>query len=134
MHPRSGGVGTPRGEGFELRTDAWGAVRAEKGLLITTYRTTGPHLEADPLASQLEASLELAKALSADPASTWVPAKLEANEALKHLKEAAQARQKQGEPGSAGLPGATPGPRQPRRHPQRHPRQPHPQRRASTST
>ncbi|MED5645329.1 type VI secretion system Vgr family protein, partial [Enterobacter bugandensis] len=25
----------PRGEGFELRTDAWGAIRAQKGIFIS---------------------------------------------------------------------------------------------------
>ncbi|WP_454722741.1 MULTISPECIES: type VI secretion system Vgr family protein [Cupriavidus] len=34
-HPRPGG-GAPRGEGFELRTDKHGAVRAASGLLLTT--------------------------------------------------------------------------------------------------
>ena len=29
--------GRPRGEGFELRTDQWGAVRAGQGLLISTF-------------------------------------------------------------------------------------------------
>ncbi|AOZ09950.1 type VI secretion system Vgr family protein [Cupriavidus malaysiensis] len=32
-----------RGEGFELRTDAWGAVRAESGLLISTCKRAGGH-------------------------------------------------------------------------------------------
>jgi type VI secretion system secreted protein VgrG len=95
VHPRSGGVGTPRGEGFELRTDAWGVVRAEKGLLLTTYRTSGPQLEADPFAGQLESSLELANALS-ETGEPLGADKLEANGALKNLKEAAQAKQKQG--------------------------------------
>lgn len=37
-HPRGmDGSGTPRGEGFELRTDASGALRAARGLLITAY-------------------------------------------------------------------------------------------------
>jgi type VI secretion system secreted protein VgrG len=30
-----------RGEGFELRTDAWGAVRAANGLLLSTYPRSG---------------------------------------------------------------------------------------------
>ncbi|MGU0746662.1 type VI secretion system Vgr family protein, partial [Pseudomonas aeruginosa] len=34
-HPRPEG-GKPRGEGFELRTDEHGAVRAAKGLLLST--------------------------------------------------------------------------------------------------
>ncbi|WP_415842011.1 type VI secretion system Vgr family protein, partial [Paracidovorax anthurii] len=31
------GSGSQRGYGFELRTDLWGSIRADKGLLITTY-------------------------------------------------------------------------------------------------
>ncbi|AVS67484.1 type VI secretion system tip protein VgrG [Paracidovorax avenae] len=31
------GTGSQRGYGFELRTDLWGSIRADKGLLITTY-------------------------------------------------------------------------------------------------
>lgn len=98
VHPRSVGSGTPRGEGFELRTDAWGAVRAEKGLLLTTFRTTGPHLEADPLAGQMESSLELATALS-ETGEPLGAEKLEANDALKTLKECAQKKKAQGASG-----------------------------------
>jgi type VI secretion system secreted protein VgrG len=36
IHPRSEGHGTPRGEGFELRTDNAGAIRAAQGFLLTT--------------------------------------------------------------------------------------------------
>jgi type VI secretion system secreted protein VgrG len=35
------GCSTPRGEGFELATDAWGVARANKGLLITTEPRVG---------------------------------------------------------------------------------------------
>ncbi len=35
-HPRTEGRGQARREGFELRTDGWGAMRAANGLLITT--------------------------------------------------------------------------------------------------
>jgi type VI secretion system secreted protein VgrG len=36
IHPRTDGKGEPRGEGFELRTDESGALRAAKGLLLST--------------------------------------------------------------------------------------------------
>ena len=36
IHPRTEGKGEPRGEGFELRTDESGALRAAKGLLLST--------------------------------------------------------------------------------------------------
>ncbi|HGP1232906.1 TPA: type VI secretion system Vgr family protein, partial [Pseudomonas aeruginosa] len=46
-HPRPEG-GKPRGEGFELRTDEHGAVRAAKGLLLSTeeqLRAGAGHLD-----------------------------------------------------------------------------------------
>lgn len=36
-HPRSTEEGKPRGEGFELRTDQFGALRAGQGLLLSTH-------------------------------------------------------------------------------------------------
>jgi type VI secretion system secreted protein VgrG len=37
IHQSDNFRGSFRGEGFELRTDAWGALRAPQGLLLTTY-------------------------------------------------------------------------------------------------
>lgn len=37
-HPKDKAESDGRGEGFELRTDQWGAVRAGDGLLISTYK------------------------------------------------------------------------------------------------
>ncbi|MFX5226023.1 type VI secretion system Vgr family protein, partial [Acinetobacter baumannii] len=48
-HPKEQATSQGRGEGFELRTDAWGAVRAGKGMLISTYaqeQAIADHLEA----------------------------------------------------------------------------------------
>ncbi|NOJ68485.1 DUF2345 domain-containing protein, partial [Acinetobacter indicus] len=56
-----------RGEGFELRTDQWGAVRAGEGLLISTHpqaQAEGNHLDASEAKSQLESSLNNSTALS----------------------------------------------------------------------
>lgn len=55
-----------RGEGFELRTDAHGAVRTGKGLLISTdgrANAVGGHLSRDELIGCLERALALAKEL-----------------------------------------------------------------------
>lgn len=65
-HPRDAGAAAPRGEGFELRTDAWGALRADKGLLISTdgrSAATGGALSREELVVCLEAALNLAKSL-----------------------------------------------------------------------
>ncbi|CUJ52099.1 Uncharacterized protein conserved in bacteria [Achromobacter kerstersii] len=64
-HPRPAG-GEPRGEGFELRTDAHGALRAAKGLLLTTeaqLRAKGGQLDRSEIAGVLQAALELARSL-----------------------------------------------------------------------
>lgn len=64
-HPRPDG-GQPRGEGFELRTDQHGAVRAGQGLLLTTEPqpdAQGGQLNRDDIIRQLEAALELARKL-----------------------------------------------------------------------
>ncbi|MBC7376361.1 MAG: type VI secretion system tip protein VgrG [Burkholderiaceae bacterium] len=55
-----------RGEGFELRTDGWGAVRSEKGLLLSTDGRTqavGGMLSRDELVRCLEQALFIAKDL-----------------------------------------------------------------------
>jgi type VI secretion system secreted protein VgrG len=59
--------GALRGEGFELRTDEWGAIRAGKGLLLTADGqpgATGKMLEMDEAIAQLENALSLARSLS----------------------------------------------------------------------
>ncbi|MGO4401927.1 DUF2345 domain-containing protein, partial [Achromobacter sp. PAB15] len=64
-HPRPAG-GEPRGEGFELRTDAHGALRAAQGLLLTTeaqLRSKGGQLDRSEIVGVLEAALELARNL-----------------------------------------------------------------------
>ncbi|WP_407538370.1 DUF2345 domain-containing protein [Acinetobacter baumannii] len=66
-HPKDKAESEGRGEGFELRTDQWGAVRAGKGLLITTHKqdqAQGNHLDAVEAKQQIEGGLNNAKALS----------------------------------------------------------------------
>lgn len=63
--PRPDG-GAPRGEGFELRTDEHGALRAAKGLLLSTeeqLNANGGQLNRDVAIQVLEAALQLAKGL-----------------------------------------------------------------------
>ncbi|WP_293935753.1 DUF2345 domain-containing protein, partial [Iodobacter sp.] len=65
IHPRTDGKGEPRGEGFELRSDKQGAIRAS-GLLISTETkggASGTQLDRTPAQSQLESALETAKNL-----------------------------------------------------------------------
>ncbi|WP_432721210.1 type VI secretion system tip protein TssI/VgrG [Jeongeupia wiesaeckerbachi] len=66
IQPRSDGKGTPRGEGFELRTDQHGALRAANGLLITAEAANGAggnQLDRSQAQSQLDAAFELASSL-----------------------------------------------------------------------
>ncbi|MDW5419266.1 DUF2345 domain-containing protein, partial [Iodobacter sp. CM08] len=65
IHPRTDGKGEPRGEGFELRTDNQGAIRAN-GLLISTEAksgASGKQLDRSPAQSQLESAFSLAQSL-----------------------------------------------------------------------
>ncbi|MEN4919131.1 type VI secretion system tip protein TssI/VgrG [Achromobacter spanius] len=64
-HPRPNG-GAPRGEGFELRTDLHGALRAAQGLLLTTEtqaNAQGGQLDRTAIVAVLEAALHLARSL-----------------------------------------------------------------------
>ncbi|MDP9519353.1 DUF2345 domain-containing protein, partial [Pseudomonas protegens] len=64
-HPRPEG-GAPRGEGFELRTDERGALRAARGLLLSTeaqLQAKAGQLQRGVAIQVLEAALQLAKGL-----------------------------------------------------------------------
>ena len=66
-YPKETDTSEGRGEGFELRTDQWGAVRAGQGLLLSTYAqdsASGNHLDVSAGKNQLESSLNNSKALS----------------------------------------------------------------------
>ncbi|KIA78976.1 Vgr, partial [Chromobacterium piscinae] len=66
-HPRSNGKAQPRGEGFELRTDQHGAIRAAHGLLLSTEAQNGAggkQLAREHAQSQLDAALSLSQALA----------------------------------------------------------------------
>ncbi len=91
-HPKAQAESEDRGEGFELRTDQWGAVRAGEGLLITTHsqeQAEGDHLEAQSAKQQLEGNQSNAKALS-EVAKNQQTDELEALEQLKSFAEEIQ--------------------------------------------
>jgi uncharacterized protein (DUF2345 family) len=65
-HPRTNGTGEARGEGAEVRTDAAAALRAAKGILLTTYarkQAAGHQLDRDELDQLLGECTELFKSL-----------------------------------------------------------------------
>jgi type VI secretion system secreted protein VgrG len=84
-----------RGEGFELRTDGWGAIRAGSGLFISADQQTKAHgqqLDMDAAIDQLETALSLARTMAqaarsagAIPADTSRQTQL--NDALTNLTE-----------------------------------------------
>nr|WP_235993683.1 type VI secretion system Vgr family protein [Paraburkholderia solitsugae] len=64
--PRTDGAGEARGEGAEVRTDAAAALRAAKGILLTTYarnKAVGNHLDRDELTQLLGECTDLFKSL-----------------------------------------------------------------------
>jgi type VI secretion system secreted protein VgrG len=88
-HPKDKAESEDRGEGFELRTDQWGAVRAGQGLLVSTYKqdqAKGEHLDAEIAKKQLEGSHTNSKALS-DIAKNQKTDEIESVEQLKEFAE-----------------------------------------------
>jgi type VI secretion system VgrG family protein len=63
IHQADNHRGSFRGVGFELRTDAWGAVRAKSGLLISTYATDpgAPAGDNAPVQALVQQMLQLAQ-------------------------------------------------------------------------
>ena len=65
--PRQQGKSEPRGEGFELATDAAGAIRAAKGLLISSdgrLKASGKQLSREELVACLQEARELTQTLA----------------------------------------------------------------------
>ncbi|MCP1446063.1 type VI secretion system secreted protein VgrG [Pseudomonas sp. GGS8] len=75
-----------RGEGFELRTDGWGAIRAGKGLFISAdeqAKATGEQLDMTAAIEQLESALSLARSLAQGARSAQVnPSDTESQQGL----------------------------------------------------
>ncbi|MHA3892493.1 type VI secretion system Vgr family protein [Acinetobacter sp. GXMZU3951] len=93
-HPKDHAESEDRGEGFELRTDQWGAVRAGEGLLISTHaqaQAEGEHLDAQPAKQQLENNQSNAKALS-EVAKNQQTDEIESIDQLKEFADQIQAQ------------------------------------------
>ena len=91
-HPKDKAESEDRGEGFELRTDQWGAVRAGEGLLISTHKqeqAQGEHLDAQSAKQQLEGNQNNAKALS-EVAKNQQTDEIESLDQLKEFAEQIQ--------------------------------------------
>ncbi|OLH54476.1 type VI secretion system Vgr family protein, partial [Xanthomonas oryzae] len=82
IHQADNYRGSFRGEGFELRTDAWGAVRASSGLWLSSYgRSGGPAGEATQPSALLSQLQTLGKTFS-QAAGTHQTVKLAAHEGV----------------------------------------------------
>ncbi|MCU4337278.1 type VI secretion system Vgr family protein [Acinetobacter dispersus] len=91
-HPKDKAESEDRGEGFELRTDQWGAVRAGEGLLVSTHKqdqAQGEHLDAQPAKQQLEGNQNNAKSLS-EVAKNQQTDEIESLDQLKEFAEQIQ--------------------------------------------
>ncbi|MEB6666474.1 type VI secretion system tip protein VgrG [Acinetobacter vivianii] len=91
-HPKATAESEDRGEGFELRTDQWGAVRAGEGLLVSTHKqdqAKGEHLDAQPAKQQLEGNQSNTKALN-EVAKNQQTDEIESLDQLKEFAEQIQ--------------------------------------------
>ncbi|QHH92338.1 type VI secretion system tip protein VgrG [Acinetobacter gyllenbergii] len=91
-HPKATAESEDRGEGFELRTDQWGAVRAGEGLLVSTHKqdqAQGQHQDAQVAKQQLEGNQNNAKALS-EVAKNQQTDEIESLDQLKEFAEQIQ--------------------------------------------
>ncbi|MBN6151539.1 type VI secretion system tip protein VgrG [Xanthomonas sp. AmX2] len=87
IHQADNYRGSFRGEGFELRTDAWGALRATSGLWLSSYgRTQGPAGEAAQPSALLTQLQTLGKTFS-QAAGTHQTVKLAAHEGAKQANQ-----------------------------------------------
>ncbi|GAA0843572.1 type VI secretion system Vgr family protein [Cupriavidus pauculus] len=86
-----------RGEGFELRTSGWGALRAGRGMLLTAHDQPdagGQQLDMQQTIAQLESALAIAKSLAesaatANAAPADTDAQKQVNEEFGGLKKPA---------------------------------------------
>jgi type VI secretion system secreted protein VgrG len=84
-----------RGEGFELRSDGWGAIRAGRGLFISADEQTKAHgqqLDMDAVIEELESALSVARTMaqaarSAGAIAADTDSHSQLNDALTHLTE-----------------------------------------------
>ncbi|WP_322030467.1 type VI secretion system tip protein VgrG [Paraburkholderia sp. J76] len=76
-----------RGEGYELRSSGWGALRAGKGVMVTTYdrpAASGKQLDMQETIAELESALATAKALAGSATSAKAePADTDAHQQMK---------------------------------------------------
>jgi type VI secretion system secreted protein VgrG len=109
IEPRTDGKGEARGEGFELRTDQAGALRAAKGVLLTAWQrvsAAGPQLSRNETQGLMDDCLALFKQLG-DYAASHQGLAIDAT-AQQQLNQACKDWESGSNTASAGGQGATP--------------------------
>nr|WP_268801108.1 type VI secretion system tip protein VgrG [Pseudomonas sp. BSw22131] len=94
-----------RGSGFELRSDAFGAIRAQQGLHVSTWKRSkaqGGQMDAEEARQQLEDSECRLQTLSDDAAGHNADALTSALDSLQTLKRDTDSPLRHGEGSSAG--------------------------------
>ncbi|WP_353980128.1 type VI secretion system tip protein TssI/VgrG [Salinicola endophyticus] len=89
IHQTGNTRGAFRGTGFELRTDAYGAIRANQGLYLTSWGqlgASGDQLDLTPAKQQLDSAYQLSDSLSQSAADH----NADALDAREHLKQAGE--------------------------------------------
>ncbi len=89
IHQTGNTRGAFRGTGFELRTDAYGAIRANQGLYLTSWGqlgASGDQLDLTPAKQQLDSAYQLSDSLSQSAADH----NAEALDSRTHLKQAGE--------------------------------------------
>ncbi|MCE3027506.1 type VI secretion system Vgr family protein [Salinicola sp. DM10] len=89
IHQTGNTRGAFRGTGFELRTDAYGAIRANQGLYLTSWGqlgASGDQLDLTPARQQLDSAYQLSDSLSQSAADH----NAEALDSRTHLKQAGE--------------------------------------------
>lgn len=91
IHQQGNGRGKFRGLGFELRSDAYGAIRANQGLYLSSWgqpQGNGEQLDTDPARQQLSSAQQLHRQLSdlaaqhqAEPLTSMTPLQQAASDA-----------------------------------------------------
>ncbi|KFF49898.1 hypothetical protein GY26_05510, partial [Gammaproteobacteria bacterium MFB021] len=89
IHQTGNTRGAFRGTGFELRTDAYGAIRANQGLYLTSWGqlgASGDQLDLTPAKQQLDSAYQLSDSLSQSAQDH----NAEALDSRTHLKQAGE--------------------------------------------
>ena len=82
--------GSYLGSGFDLKSDAYGAVRAGQGLYVTTYQASGQPLDARQATSQLVNSESAFEAMSDASTTHQAESLKEGHDSLKSFTDATQ--------------------------------------------